>query len=217
MGNMPLRLVVLDNNGTCLDDLHIAYGSACATLQRWGVTAMPTLQQYRDQMNSNWKEWYYRYGMPANVTRDEMNAVRKEYYAQHGHAARHRPDLRDFLGWCKDRELKVAMVSAEVGSILQDSLAGADLRRYFDHIEAEAWPKVPALAHTLAELMVPPGEAVYVDDSEEGLAGAKSLGMRTIGFTNPTAYASEERILAAQPDACAADFTEVREIVRGWL
>jgi HAD superfamily hydrolase (TIGR01509 family) len=209
-------LVVLDNNGTSLDDLHIAYGSACATLRHFGVTEMPALQQYRDEMNSRYEEWYYRYGMPRRVTCDEMNAVRKAYYAEHGGGAQYRPGVREFLQGCHRHGLHCAMVSAEIASVLARYLEGAGLRECFDDVRPEAWPKTPASVRTLVRLGVPPEQAVYVDDSEEGLAAAKSIGMRTIGFANPTSYASEPRIRAAAPEAIASDFEEVSRTVFLW-
>lgn len=212
-----LRAVLLDNNGTCLDDLQVAYGSACATLTHWGVTEMPTLQQYRDGMSSDWKQWYYKYGLPPHVTVDQMNVIRRAYYAEHGHMAEFRPDLERFLRFCQERGLKLAIVSAEVRGILQSFLDRVDLTPYFDHIEAEAWPKGPALVRTLVKLDVSPQEAVYVDDSVEGNETAKAVGIRTIGFTHETAYASETRIRAVGPDATAENFFRVARVLRRWL
>jgi HAD superfamily hydrolase (TIGR01509 family) len=217
MGFPPLRALFWDNNGTLYDDLPVAFGSACATLRAFGVTKMPTLQQYRDEMNSNWREWYWKYGVPPEVTGDEMNVVRKAYYAEHRHEARYRPDAAKFLQAYRMCGLRLAVVSSEITSILQECLDGAKLSCYFQDIRGEAWPKTPALVRSLVKLDVMPEKAVYIDDSEEGLAAAKSVGMRTIGFTNPTSYASDERIRAAKPEATAADFSEVVRIVFSWV
>jgi HAD superfamily hydrolase (TIGR01509 family) len=216
MDRQPLRAVLLDNNGTCFDDLHVAYGSVRAIMAHWNVPT-PSLRQFRDEISSHFADWYRNHGIPGTVTDAQMNAVRETYYAEHGHTARYRPGVLEFLLLCRERGLKTAMVSAEIGSVLIASLHRERLEAYFDRIEAEARPKTPALVRTLVALGVMPEQAVYVDDSAEGIRSAKSIGMRTIGFIHPTSYASEDRICAVGPDATVRDFDSLPYTILSWM
>ncbi len=213
----PLQAVLLDNNGTAFDDLHVSFAAACAIFDHYGVPH-PTLEQYRTEITSSFTDFYWNHGIPRTATREELNVIRRRYYEAHIHEASYRQGVPEFLHFCRARRLKVAMVSSEIPAVLAMCLAREGLILQFDDIRPGAWPsKIPFLVQTLVKLGVMPEQAVYVDDSVGGIADAKAIGMRTIGFVHPTASAGRALIMAAEPETTAEDFYAVMPILIPWL
>ncbi len=204
---MPcLRAVLFDYNGTLLNDLPLAFASVQKIFRCYQLPE-PTLEQYRDEITSNFMEFYWNHGMPRQVTGDDLNKIRKEYFKDHWTKAYFRPDTESVLKKCREQNLLVAIVSAEIKESLEKRLAEAKLDGYFHLVRTQAWPKKEALAETVERLNIPAPSAVYVDDTHEGITDAKSLGMKTIGLT--AGYNSVERIIAANPDFVINELSEL--------
>src|SRR3989344_7610028 len=103
---------------------------------------------------------------------------------------------RELLSLARIRGLKNAMVSASPEDV-ESALSQFGLLYLFDKIRLRAWPKNVAFIETLQFFNVVPEQAFYVDDSFDGLSIAKSLGIRTIGFTG--GYGSRGPNAAATP------------------
>ena len=209
-----VKMVIFDNNGTMFDDLPIAYGSVGAIFRHYGLL-VPTLDTYRNGIQSDFTRFYRRHGFYAfpKVTGDDLNVIRRAYYLEHQGEAKYYPEVGPVLAILKKLGLILAVVSSEIPATLMESLTVAQLRDYFEVIHGGAWPKAPALQERLYQFSLMGPEAVYVDDQVDGIEAAKSLGMRTIGMVGPGAYCSPERIIAAAPTATAVNFSELTEII----
>jgi beta-phosphoglucomutase-like phosphatase (HAD superfamily) len=221
-----LELLVLDNNGTMLDDLHLAYGSVEAIFSVLGVPC-PTKEQYRNEISSDFMQFYWAHGVPRDVTGDQLNGIRKLYYKMRRSTAHFRADLGPFLIHCRDvRKIKAGVCSAEIGTTLMHYLQPLIESNFFSQgadgqplIRGEAWPgKTEKLGELLEQAGVPAGRAALVDDSVEGIEQARALGMRTVAFVHGTGYNRLERLRRGKPDAMVASFAELRRTLDtlGW-
>ncbi len=212
-GERPrLKLFVFDNNGTALDDLHLAYGSVEAIFAVLGVRC-PTKEQYRNEIGANFMEFYWRHGVPRDITGDQLNVIRKLYYKVRQGTARYRRDFPDLLRECQSIGVRVSMCSAEIPEVLQGFLERAELFDFFPPVlvRGGAWPsKTPVLISIAREVALEPSECTYIDDTVDGIVAAKEAGFHTIGFAHPTGYNSAERIYGAKPDMVIRSFVELR-------
>lgn len=130
----PPRVVVFDFNGTLFDDLHVAYGSVQEIFRTYGVPC-PTLEQYREEITSNYMEFYYDYGIPRATVDHELNAIRNRYYHKNGRSAQIRPDVERTMKTLFLDRIRLAIVSAESSVNLHRQLIRCgNIQRDFDVI-----------------------------------------------------------------------------------
>lgn len=195
---MPLQAVMIDHNGTSFDDLKpLVYPSICSIFRHFRVRP-PSLTTYRDEITAQFIDFYHAHGIPRHVTGDQLNALRKNYFEAHWQKGRFRKGFLSFLQFCRRKNLLIASVSAEVEFVLKRKLREASLIGFFNRVHGNARDKESALVETLDCFGIKAEDAVYLDDTFDGLISAKNLGMKTIGFT--AGYNTKKRILAAHPD-----------------
>ena len=189
-----MKAVIFDNNGTLLDDLDLAFGSVAEIFNTYSLPP-PTLEQYRQEITSKFMQFYYDHGFPLTTTMEELNNIRKRYYKDNAHRAKFREDVYYVLRRLEERGIKLAIVSAEIESVLMERLNEAKIRHYFgNNIKAGVYGnKEPALIQVVKDLDVNPEDAVYVDDTVDGTGAAKNVGIVPVAFGN--GYNSPERLL----------------------
>lgn len=194
-----IKLVIFDNNGTLEDDLlNLAYGSVVKIFNIHDLLP-PTLEQYRQEITAKFMDFYYSHGFSPNVghpkyaTAESLNAIRKKYYEENVHQARFRPDAVRTLVYLKSINLKTAIVSSEIKSVLTPKLYNNGLLGLLDCLRAGVYgDKAPVLLEVCKELNVISEEALYVDDTVDGTSAAKSAGLIPVGFGN--GYNAPERL-----------------------
>ena len=207
-----IRLAIYDWNGTLLDDIHTAYGSVCHIFKMVAPDVPPpSLDEYRNEITSDFMNFYWAHGMPRTFTGDMFNAIRTPWYEQHSGSIALNKGARELLSVCKTLGMKNAIVSASPEDI-EPYLDRYNVRDLFDKIRIRAWPKDGAFRETLDFFGIAPSEAFYLDDTFDGLRIAKKFGLRTIGFTG--GYNSRTRMEAAQPDKIVDSLSEVTRLLQ---
>lgn len=211
----PKRLFVFDNNGTALDDLHVAFGSVEAIFSVLGIRS-PNKNQYRNEIGANYMKFYWDHRVPSDITGEQLNVIRKLYYKMRQDTVCYRSDFEPLLHHCVAAGVLRGMCSAEIPDVLQGFLERAKLTKYFstDLIRGGAWPsKTPVLASMAQQLGLHPSECAYIDDTDDGIKAAKEAGFFAIGFVHATGYNSAKRIHDAKPDLVVSSFTELRRML----
>ena len=207
---MRLACLLLDWNGTLLNDLPVTYDAVREIFRRHGVPA-PTLGAYRNEIDSNFTAFSHARGIHGEVTAKELNDIWQEVVTAHWEEVTLHAGARELLRACLGRSLTLGIVSGEVPIVLARRLEQFAIGHFFSRVRGGAWPKEGAFYETLAALGFLPGEVGYVDDTTEGIRTAKRLGMRTFGFTG--GYASPERIRSAEPHHVVASFAELSRLL----
>jgi phosphoglycolate phosphatase-like HAD superfamily hydrolase len=208
----PIRFVVFDNNGTALDDLHVAYGSVCEIFRTFGINP-PSQTAYRREITADFMQFYWKYGIAPSITGDELNAIRKRYYQEHMHEARYRPDFKPLMRYLKADDVQRGVCSAEQHAVLVDFLVGEDLHRYFPPslIVGSAWPKKkPFLLELARRANVDPAYCAYVGDTVDDIEAAHEAGYQAVAFAHDTGYNNERRLREAHPEFVVNSFTELQ-------
>lgn len=203
---MCVKTVVLDWNGTLLNDLPLVYQSVCHIFRSFKLPA-PLLSEYRAEISHNWRKFYTDHGIPEQVTADDLNALRREYFNSHWNDAALHPYALILLNFLKNKNIKIFLVTGEVPDLVERRLKQFNIKEFFDGCVAGVHCKPDALR----ELALLPHETVYVDDDPHALTGVKELGFTTVGMTH--GYASSKRIRNAKPHFLANDFSGVI----GWM
>ena len=208
----PVRLVVFDNNGTALDDLHVAYGSVCEIFRSFGLEP-PSQGTYRREITADFMQFYWRHGIAPTITGDELNVIRKRYYMDHMREAQYRRDFRTFIRFLKGEDVHRGMCSAEQHAVLIDFLVGENLHHYFppQSIVGSAWPKkAPYLKRLAEEVGVDPTYCAYVGDTVDDMEAAHEAGFQAVAFAHDTGYNSESRLRKADPTFVVHSFSELQ-------
>jgi phosphoglycolate phosphatase-like HAD superfamily hydrolase len=208
-------MIVFDNNGTALDDLHLAYASMCAIFQVLNLRG-PTKDQYRNEIGADYMEFYWRHGVPRHFTADDLNPIRKLYYRHRIDTVHYRKDFAALLQECRRVGILTGICTAEIATVLREFLTREKLLEYFqpDLLCADATPSKTTFLVAMAQARgLEPAECAYVDDSEDGIRSSREAGFYAIGFQSPTSYCGAERIHRAKPHAVVSSFDELRRLL----
>jgi phosphoglycolate phosphatase-like HAD superfamily hydrolase len=102
------------------------------------------------------------------------------------------------------------VVSASIDNV-ERHLKASRVRHLFDAVRTKVPNKKAAFQDLFVEYGVTPQQCFYVDDTFDGIAHAKELGIVTFGML--TGCNDEARILAAEPDHPVRSFTEILAIL----
>jgi phosphoglycolate phosphatase-like HAD superfamily hydrolase len=208
----PVRLLIFDNNGTMLDDLHLAYACSEAMFSLLRVPRQ-SADRFRQEGANDVSAFCLRHGVPASVTHEELDIIRRLYYSARMDQVRPRQGLGLALDRCAEFGILAAVCSAENSAMLDDLLMRFELRHRFVAVRGEARPKGPALSELIASLAVAPDEAAYVDDTVDGIRAAQEYGSQTIAFAHPTSYCFSAHLWACKPNHVVGDFAELRRLI----
>ncbi len=210
-----IKLVVLDLNGTTLDNLISVGIPFMRHIFRTLNLTPPSDHQFRYEAAGDFMGFCRRYKAPHWFTHEHLIALREMWYLSRFSDLRFRSDTKRVLQRLKSLGFKLAVCSAEITPVVERLIDRDGLREYFESglIYSEAWPKSDALWEMLDISGVPAEQAVYVDDTAHGIGEARSVGMQTIGFVNATAYNDTTRIHAAKPDATVHELSELEQIL----
>lgn len=191
------KFAIFDWNGTLLNDIGPVFGSVCAIFDAYGVQR-PTLDEYRNEIGSDFMPFYWKHGIPSHVTGAELNVIRKAYLEAHLEEATLHPNVREVLALASTLGMYRGIVSGEIDKLLVENLVRFDLFGSLQSICGGVRNKKEKLLDLCNVFEVHPSEAFYLDDTFEGIMAAKKAGLFVIGVTH--GYASPERIAAAEPD-----------------
>jgi len=198
------KVVVFDFNGTLLDDLHVAYGSVQELFKTYSIPC-PTLEQFREEISSDFMEFYFRHGFLRPTTKNELEmlvtglqTIRRSFYRVNEDHARIRVDAPRTISRLLVKGFYVAIVSAEKGATLYRYLVKSGLQRQFDCIMSGAWgygAKKNALLEIGEIFRTHPADLIYIDDTVDGLSSARDAGVVPVAFTNSTGYHPSHRLM----------------------
>jgi HAD superfamily hydrolase (TIGR01509 family) len=121
------------------------------------------------------------------------------------------PGSLDFLKWMRPRITKAALATSSKKIIQELMFEMFDLNRYFDGIITgddvkTGKPDPEPYLKAAAIIGVSPSRCIVIEDSDSGIAAAKSAGAYPIGIT--TSYDSE-RLMRAGAKKTAGTFAEI--------
>jgi phosphoglycolate phosphatase-like HAD superfamily hydrolase len=186
-------LFLFDWNGLLVNDCPVLYEhGVCAIFRHFGVPA-PTLEQYRNEVSSNFMPFYAKYGV-AGATAEELNRIMFRGLAQAGKEPPLFPDTRGTLEILyRGRANHVlAIVSGYQKAALSQALLTHDIARFFHEVHGNARDKAPLIRDLMARYGIPPERTVYIGDTADDAIAAHAAGV--IPYICPRGFHSRERI-----------------------
>lgn len=200
------RLVMLDWNGTLLDDLHICYLGVTRIFEHFNLKP-PSLEDYRNNVTSDILSFYHERGVPKNVTLADLNVIYKAVVEKNWErvdVARH---IYEVIKRLRERGIKLAIITMENDEIMQRRLLQFGLLNKFDLVVSRVRNKAEVMKTAMENFGVKPNEAFYVGDTVSDVEEAKKAGVVSIAYTG--GFNSREKLEAAKPDFLIDDLWDV--------
>lgn len=189
-----MKLVVLDENGTLLDALGPFYRSAVAVFSHYGIEA-PTIDDYRDNITSDFMQFYWDRGIPLHVTDRDVNRIVAKYHARNEKIFlfNPQPGAKELFLHCVKLGFNVVFVKTDVNKIATCRSQELGIRTLAaDPPPLNNDPGQGELLNALASMDEithgddDPWEIWCIGDTVREIAIAKSIplkGIHTIAFT----------------------------------
>ncbi len=207
---MEYRLAMFDLNGTLLDDVGVIYGGVSSVFKKYRVEP-PTLREMRMAEHID-HEWYRQHGFPKNVTDKEIIDAFNEAVPAYSHLRKIRKDALSVIKGCRQRKMKVVMVSALNTPLMTLVMKGMGLRPYFDDVRGSAGDKYEAFLEMMEKFGTPPEKTFYVGDSVIDVRSSKRAGITAIAFLS--GYSLPELLIAQKPDFMIKSLSELLKILK---
>lgn len=208
-----MKLSLFDWNGTLLHDILVVYESVVEIFKVYAVPP-PSLETYRNEICSNFMNFYWDNGIPRSATAPELNAIRTTFLLAHPTQANLHFNTQETLKLARSLGMSTGIVSAENEARFVHDFERLWTPEYppLDYVRYGVRDKKAALLETCDLFKTLPQEACYVDDTFEGCTSAREAGLIVIGVTH--GYASHRRIALSNPDFICNSLVEVMEILR---
>ncbi len=217
MKKTRIRHVELDWNGTLRDDLQLAYDSTRAIFDYYNISPVPTVDDYRDGISSDFMRFYYAWGFDETTDPADLNKIRHAYFKEHADEFGLHAHVGSVLDKLQQMGIGLGVLSAEIEEELRYRIKKHGLDKYFDkdHTKGSAWPKRFAFEARCRELFrtYGPDEICYVGDTDDDIWCCKLMGIRSVAFGG--GYNTEHRLKETQPDHLIYDLRDIIKIVKG--
>lgn len=193
---MSKKLIIWDWNGCILDDCEYVYRQGPVRIFTHYGLPVPSLEAYRNEVESDFmKSFYWKYGIPADVTAKDLDAIMKKGYDEDGEPPM-QPDAYTTLEVCRMRGHRQVLVTGFDGAMLERSLAHHGVRSYFEETHAGARKKTEIVRDILKRTGTEPDAAIGVTDTLSDVAMLEAAGVRA--YICPRGFHGRARIDAAR-------------------
>ena len=184
---MTKKAVIFDMDGVIFDSERAVYQCWQEIAKAHHLTGLDTAYRKCIGVNSAMCRQIFMAHFGADFPYDDYTAeVSRKYHARYDHGRLPlKPGVRELLSCFKKNQFRTAIASSTRTSVVEQQIADAGLRAYFDVIvggdmvekskpEPDIFLKAAALLHVL------PGEAYVIEDSFNGIRAAFSADMLPI-------------------------------------
>lgn len=209
---IPYEVAICDWNGTLLDDLDLVYASVCNIFNHFGIPP-PSIETYREEITADFWVFYKKNGIPPDTDPDVLNSIRKKFFRENMDRARLNENTEELLDAFRSFDLEIGIVSGEAKGYLEERLKDMGIRKYFDFVYDGIKDKRKMFAEIPHIYEIPPDKMFYVDDTFDGVCGARLSGLFSFGFAHARSYNSEEKIKKAEPHHLIHSLLEIPPII----
>lgn len=207
------RLGIFDWDGTLWNSIDLAYRSHVHACKKYGIDPLP-FEMWRDTAISDFIKVYRRKGLPKNVIFEEFSKISHGYFNARWKTVSFYPGADELVRLCEKFTLFRVVVSGQNQNIIANALGKSNFHHFgcINNIHGNVRDKKGALVETLDDWGEKAGDAFYLDDTYEGLAAARELGITAIGVTY--GLNSGKLIRKARPHFTADSLYDVMEIIK---
>lgn len=192
------KLIIWDWNGCLLDDCEYVYRQGPVRIFAHYGLPCPSLESYRNEVESDFMtSFYWKYGIPRDVTAKELDALMKKGYDEDGEPPMQPDAVMTLEAMCR-AGLRQDLVTGFNSGMLETSLAHHGVRSYFAEVHAgvRGKDKTGIFADILARQKLEPDRAIGVTDTLADVAMLEAAGVRA--YICPRGFHGRARIDAAR-------------------
>jgi HAD superfamily hydrolase (TIGR01509 family) len=211
----PLRAVLFDWDGTLVDSAECSYRSYVQVFAAFGKRF--GRDDFQRTYSPNWHRTYVAMEVPEDRW-PEADALWLEHYTRE--ESRLIPGAREALERLRGEALAQGLVTSGERTRIERELGLHGLGAFFGAVVCggdvpRRKPHPEALLVALAQLGVPPVEAVYVGDSPEDVEMSRAAGVFAVGI--PGGFPNRDALAASRPDLMADSLGDAVEalVARG--
>lgn len=198
--HLPTALVVLDWNGTTMDDAHRTLASLNATLAELGIAGIDA-----DTFSARFRLPMAAMLADLGVAEGDLDAAIRSWNGQIGHAeATLSRGAEALLRGLAERGRPGGVISAAAAPVVERDAAALGILPHLRFLIGDANPKSEPLRELVA---LGEGPVVYVGDTEYDVTEAIAAGAVPVGFSG--GYRPAEALLAAGALAVIDDLAEL--------
>jgi phosphoglycolate phosphatase len=175
-----MQHVILDWNGTLLDDTWLCVESLNAQLAKQGLDAV-NINRYREEFGFPVRDFYVNLGFDfSTVSYEQIAESFHHYYNIRRYSCSLHPYVNELIDWCRVKGYGPSILSVYRESYLLETLDFYQLREKVQHIVGQADEysigKLQTGKKLLQVLAIDPGQVVLVGDSDHDFEVARDLG-----------------------------------------
>lgn len=184
-----LKAIIFDMDGVIIDSEPQHGRAALAVFERYGIHVdLSYHEQFIGSSTTNMaKQVIHEFHLSVSVEDfvNELVQEKKVFLEKEGYISFE--GLSELLPKLKKEGYKLAIASSSTQAEIQNTVKALQIRKYFDHLisssqVANPKPAPDTFQLALKELGVNAGEALVIEDSENGVNAAVAAGIPCIGF-----------------------------------
>lgn len=206
------QLAIFDFNGTLTEEMSIVELCLEHYFTRFDLKK-PSLKTYRQEITTDYMNFYYRHGIPGHITKKEMNEMRHNLVLANLDKITLQPGAKEIIEYSKSQGMFLAIVTGEAECIFHKLIDHLKLdRNIFDVTYTNAPYKTEIFKKLLNDFNVSPSNAYFIDDIESGIRQANSVGIHSIGVCN--GFGTRATIAPAKPRLLADHLPRALEYIK---
>jgi phosphoglycolate phosphatase-like HAD superfamily hydrolase len=193
---MQTKLVIWDFNGCLLNDLQCFYDlGVCYIFNRFGLKP-PTMEQYRNEVHTNFMEFYWTHGIPLTETADSLDSLIDESLAITPYTTEVFPEVPAVLAAIQTCGIDQVIVSGCPQPIVERVAQQALLTGFFSEIRGSSRNKIPVYREVMERRGLFSFEVVGVTDTDGDVKDLATVGIKP--YACPRGYHGLPRLVTAQ-------------------
>jgi phosphoglycolate phosphatase-like HAD superfamily hydrolase/ADP-ribose pyrophosphatase YjhB (NUDIX family) len=208
-----IRNIIFDWSGTLVDDLPAVWRATNYVFRQAGIAEL-TLEKFRAEFCLPFTDFYRRY--VGHVPLPQLEEWFHTAYKQAPDAVVELPHARAFLERCRERELRLFVLSSVHRDHWAAQTALTGFAPFFERPYIEVWDKRTKILEILEENRLQPEQTLFVGDMQHDIETARHGGVRSCAVL--TGYNRLQQLRASQPDLIVEHLGELRELLErdGW-
>jgi len=203
-----IRNIIFDWSGTLVDDLPAVWNATNYVLAQ-AERAEMTLEQFRAEFCLPFTIFYDRH--TPHVPLAQLESWFHSRFRQVQDSVRELPHARQFLQFCRDRNLRTFLLSTVHRDHFAVQLALTGFQPYLDKPYVNVWDKRKKIHEILTENHLELTETLFVGDMQHDIETAKHGGIHSCAVL--TGYNTLAQLRAADPDLIVEHLGELRELL----
>lgn len=212
---VALKAVILDLNGTLVNDRRATYKSIVSIFKHYEITP-PTSEQFRYEFHFPYWSIFINHGLSYNQAKDECKQLYARFYEEELGKVRLFPNAKRCLSDLEDLGYKLGLVSQSSRLIVENLLEKFGISHFFEVIVSlddcvEQKPNPLPLLLCSEKIGVKPRECIYFGDMVEDQQAAQNARMFKGVVASKGSYHPVYALQSTNPHVIVSDLDEIPE------